>query len=131
MYYCNIITQQAWGVPSILAEFPKTPTDTSSSSEKGYFALFMLLLFHPWRHLQTDLLSAAFSNLSHPFDPWEALHAYFEKWHAQQVTLEAEVKQQYSHGDLVSNGEKRELYLLMMALCHGSLINIGLHVVCQ
>ena len=38
MYYCNIITQQAWGVPSILAEFPKTPTDTSSSSEKGYFA---------------------------------------------------------------------------------------------
>ena len=106
IYYCRINTHQAWGVPSILAVFPKTPTDTSSSAEKGYFALFMLLLFHPWRHLQTDLFSPAFVNLQHPYDPWEALHAYFVKWHAHQLTLETAVKQQYAHCDLSSNQAK-------------------------
>ena len=100
IYYCRIITHQAWGVPSILAHFPKTPTDTSSSAEKGYFALFMLLLFHPWRHLQTDLLAPAFGSDELPADPWEALYAYFEKWRARQGALETEVKQQYSHFDL-------------------------------
>ena len=70
---------QAWMVPSILAEFPKTPTDTSTSAEKGYFALFMLLLFHPWRDLNKDFFSPALANMSPPFDPWPALYVYFEK----------------------------------------------------
>ena len=83
-------------VPSLLAEFPKTPSETSSNAEKGYFSLFMLLLFHPWRHIQTDLLSPAFADLSHPSDPWLALHVYFETWFQKQVALEAQVKQQYA-----------------------------------
>ena len=118
MYYCSIITHQAWGVPSILAQFPKTPTDTSSSAEKGYFALFMLLLFQPWRHLQTDLFSPAFSNLLHPYDPWEALHAYFEKWHARQVTLEEEVKQQYATQNLKAHDAGHESLAFSRAVLH-------------
>ena len=118
MYYCRTITRQAWMVPSILAEFPKTPSDTSSNSEKGYFALFMLLLFHPWRHLQTDLFAPAFAHVSHPFDPWLALHGYFDTWYKKQEALEAQVKQQYAEqglavaqDDLVSNQDTEQTLL--------------------
>ena len=106
MYYCSIITHQAWGVPLILAEFPKTPRDTSSSSQKGYFALFMLLLFHPWRHLQTDLFAPAFANVLHPFDSCLALHGYFQTWYNKQVALETQVKHQYAEQGLAVTQEE-------------------------
>ena len=131
IYYCRINTNQAWGVPSILAHFPKTPTDTSSSAEKGYFALFMLLLFHPWRHLQTDLLAPAFGSDELSLTPGKLCMPISRNG----VLAKGHLKQRSSSSILTSTSRRlkqwRSLYLRRMALFLGSLSNVGLLVACQ
>ena len=79
--YCKVLTKTAWLVPNILGRFPRTPSPTSASEERGHFAVFMLLLFKPWRSLKRDLLSATQSclDLSSALD---AVYAHYAAWYA-------------------------------------------------
>ena len=82
--YCRVQTGQAWCVPVILGRFPKTPTDVSTHEEKGRFALFMMLLFKPWRRLKKDILSCLFKQDSvADTNPWQLLYAEYERWFAE------------------------------------------------
>ena len=99
-YYCGVITKKAWLVPNILGRFPKTPSSTSTSEERGHFAVFMLLLFKPWRNLKHDVLFAIESCLDLN-SAWDAVCAHYEAWLAQTQDLEARLWAEYSAGFLI------------------------------
>jgi hypothetical protein len=97
LYHCEVVTQKAWHVPVILGRFPKTPTDESSAEAKGQFALFILLLFKPWRNLRKDLLACASDHgLAKSDNPWDDLYVYYQKWFAELQALNAAVRAQYA-----------------------------------
>ena len=79
-YYCRVVLDSAWCVPIILGRFPKNPTSDSTLEQKGRFALFMLLLFKPWRSLKKDIFACLSMQSGHSnTSPWQLLYADFER----------------------------------------------------
>ena len=79
--YVSVRDEAAWPVTVVYGREPQTPHDESTPQEKGQFALWQLLLFHPWRDLQRDLLAPCWKHLhDSDGDHWLAVYAYFESW---------------------------------------------------
>ena len=79
-----------------LGPFPETPASDSTVEQKGRFALFMLLLFKPWRSLKKDVL-ACLSTESDDTNtsPWQRLFAHFESCLTDMVALSQRVRSEY------------------------------------
>ena len=48
-FYLRLIGDKAWRVPVLYGKLPRLPDDSATAAEKGYYALFMMLLFRPHR----------------------------------------------------------------------------------
>ena len=84
-YYVRLRTDSPWEVPLLHARFPRVPGDDSTPADRGFYALFLMLLFRPHRNLG-DFLSAAISgaDVSYDFadadDRWRAVYNEFCSW---------------------------------------------------
>ena len=56
-YYVRLRTYESWRVPVLYGRFPKSVANADNDSERGIFALFVLILFRPYRQI-TDLFEA-------------------------------------------------------------------------
>ena len=96
-YYCGVRVGQVWCVPIILGRYPKTPSAESTVEDKGRFALFMLLLFKPWRDLKKDLFCCLPRDPERcEQNPWQLLYDLFQKWYAQQEEFDRTLRIQYA-----------------------------------
>ena len=48
-FYIRLIDDKAWRVSVLYGKLPRLPDDNATPAEKGYYALFMMLLFRPHR----------------------------------------------------------------------------------
>ena len=99
---CRVVTDKPWRVPIVYGHKPCTPHAQSTSRDKGLYALWMLLLFKPWRDLDVDLLAVC-----DPFcakngfisDPWQALYDSFEAWARGLASTARDTRQAYARTD--------------------------------
>ena len=61
-FYPRLLTDEPWRVPVLHGRIPANPDENSPLEEKGRFALFILVLFRPWRNLKEEILGL----LKHP-----------------------------------------------------------------
>lgn len=86
-YYISLLLHDAWRVPVLYGRVPRCPDAEASPSEKGLYALVMLVLFKPHRHPQ-DLLDFVFrgARVQGSLDnAWGAMYKSFEAWRKQDI----------------------------------------------
>ena len=86
-HYRELRLHKPWRVPVLFGKMPATPTSTSSSEERGRYAVFMMMLFRPWRHLEQTVLKdwMGDSVLTHIDAAWEALFTEFLRWRKEDI----------------------------------------------
>ena len=97
-YYCGVREDEAWPVPIVYGKEPRTPNDDSTSCERGTYALWMLLLFHPWRDVERDVLAACFDepNLEAAGqDHWLAIELYYQNWYEKLSETNSRIRLNY------------------------------------
>ena len=55
-FHVQLLTHSAWCVPVLHGKLPAVATESSTPTEKRYYALVLLLLFYPYRSFRTDVL---------------------------------------------------------------------------
>ena len=82
--------------PLALGRLPRTPTVSSSSEEKGRFALFMMLLFKPWRgYEEVDFLDRVLNRGAMrrtESEMWDLLSEAYTSWRARMKVVATEVR---------------------------------------
>ena len=51
-HYRMLRTQTAWSVPMLLGKLPRRPEESDSAEDQGRYAVFVMMLFRPWRDLK-------------------------------------------------------------------------------
>eukprot|EP00973_Karenia_brevis_P034518 4761293-Karenia_brevis.AAC.1 len=51
-HYRILRTHKPWRVPILYGKMPRKPDDRSTAEERGRYAIFMMLMFRPWRSIQ-------------------------------------------------------------------------------
>ena len=88
-YHVRLRVDTAWRVPVLYGKLPMKPDDQSTREEKGSYALFIMLLFRPWRgvdrndFVRSALLHCASENAT--AGVWENLYAEYERWRRVEV----------------------------------------------
>ena len=87
-YYVRLLDDSAWRVPVLYGKLPRLPDDTATDAEKGYYALFLMVLFRPHRspeeflEQRTDTVSSS-QNITPPTSidaAWGPVHEEFNRW---------------------------------------------------
>ena len=99
-YVLSLRTHKAWRCPELIGRIPSRIHDTSTSREKGEFALFVMLLLRPYRYFETEILEEARRNilkgsLSDADAHWMALYESYLKWRSD---VEAVARPLWSKG---------------------------------
>jgi hypothetical protein len=89
-YFVALRTLTPWQVPMLLGTIISPPKKDASAREKGTYALFVQLLFRPWRGVElpdfvTNVLSTKPPLLTEE-QTWEALYQDFLQW--REVSIE-------------------------------------------
>ena len=88
-YYATLRTQDAWRVPLLLGKLPARPSEEATSEERGHYALFIMLLFRPWRGYHcADFLSNLLVGHSSPLldaVAWDLVWNDFKKWREDDI----------------------------------------------
>jgi hypothetical protein len=83
-HYRQIRTDEPWRVPVLLGALPTTPHSESTAEEKGKYALFIMMLFRPWRSVYgalTDWMgSPGLLRRRAQADVWLALYDAYTTW---------------------------------------------------
>ena len=87
-HYRVLRTQTPWRVPVMFGRMPQRPHSQSSSEDRGKYALFLMMLFRPWRRPQQDVVSWAgpsAHSASCVEDFWDALFVSFLQWRREVI----------------------------------------------
>jgi hypothetical protein len=84
-YYVALRTHKAWRCPELIGHIPPRIHDESTFREKGEFALFVMLLFRPYRCFKTEVLEEAQKKVAKgsPSDAdahWTAIYEFYLTW---------------------------------------------------
>ena len=93
-HYRKLRVDTPWRVPELLGYVPRKPTDGDPPELAGRYALYVLLLFRPWRNVRAAL--ASWTGLStatcvSTTDVWTALTLEYERWREELRALAAQV----------------------------------------
>ena len=96
-YYYRLRTKKAWRVPVVHGTKPQLPTTESNALEKGQYALWMLLLFKPWRDVIEDILKPVWEegDTSTEVNAWEKLYTYYVNWQTNVGHIAKKAEQNY------------------------------------
>lgn len=86
-HYRTIRTQKPWRVPILNGRRPKLPDETSTADDKGRYAIFMMMLFRPWRDLDDSVdMWAGEALRSWKIDEiWDALFVEYLCWRRLEI----------------------------------------------
>ena len=87
-YYPKLRTTEAWFVPTLYGRMPKKPVADADPEEKGKYALFVMLLFRPWRgvHVPDFLDNVLYSSSGMPLQvAWHKIHDEFIRWRRDEI----------------------------------------------
>ena len=87
-YYPKLRTTEAWFVPTLYGRMPKKPVADADPEEKGKYALFVMLLFRPWRgvHVPDFLGDVLYSSSGMPLHvAWHKIHDEFIRWRRDDI----------------------------------------------
>jgi hypothetical protein len=81
-YYVRLLTVDAWRVPVICGKLPRVPDAAATASEKGVYALFLFLLFKPYRSIEdlVESLLPADVTVGTVDDAWLQIYEGFLRW---------------------------------------------------
>ena len=87
-----------WRVPVLLGKMPAVPQRDAPAEDRGLFALFLMLLFRPWRSLDVALRDWLRAHLrpSVPMghftadEVWLSVYAEYVRWRRDDVEVRAQ-----------------------------------------
>ena len=85
-YYVQLRTQVCWKVPVLYGRIPAGVASDSCPSDKGLYALFVMLLFRPFRNV-VDLFPVreTHTDAELPDSAWMALFTEYQRWRDVEV----------------------------------------------
>jgi len=88
-HYRVLRLHSPWRIPVLCGGLPSTPTAASTAEEKGRFAIFMMMLFRPWRDLDNIVSSWMGSHVraSGIEVAWGALYSRFREWREAVIKI--------------------------------------------
>eukprot|EP00973_Karenia_brevis_P030581 4217739-Karenia_brevis.AAC.1 len=87
-HYRVLRTHRPWRVPILYGRMPRKPDDKSNAEDRGRYAVFMMLMFRPWRSVQEVRKWAGASIGSGVIEwVWEALFLEFLRWRREIILL--------------------------------------------
>lgn len=87
-HYRVLRTHTPWRVPVMYGRMPRRPDSQSSSEDRGKYALFLMMLFRPWRRPDADVVAWAGPcalSLTCIEDFWDALFVGFLQWRREVI----------------------------------------------
>ena len=86
-YFLKLRTATAWHIPLPFSYMPQKPSASATPEQRGQYGLFLMLLFRPWRGLDSvDFLTAALAHepqCSTAADAWARVYTVYESWRLQ------------------------------------------------
>ena len=97
-HYREARLEVPWRVPVLHGKLPSCPQADSTAEQRGKYALFLMLLFRPWRDKGTALQSWLQDHLpvlrgtdAHTSDAvWLAIYAEYMRWRRDDLSLRAQ-----------------------------------------
>ena len=96
-HFRELLLDRAWRVPVLLGKLPQSPATDASAEQKGTYAMFMMLLFRPWRSPSSAVAAWLLSQQICPRDQaqnadvvWSAMYAEFLRWRQDDIHRIAE-----------------------------------------
>ena len=87
-YYPKLRTTKSWVVPTLYGRMPKKPASDADDEEKGKYALFVMLLFRPWRgvHVPDFLHRVLCGGSGMPLPvAWRLIYAEYMRWRRDDI----------------------------------------------
>ena len=88
-YFLKLLVGEPWRVPLIYGKIPVTPAKSSTDEEKGKHALYMMLLFRPWREYERiDFLNRIpirHDQCGPASSVWKMVSDEYVRWRADEI----------------------------------------------
>ena len=86
-HYRHIRTHKPWRVPILYGRMPRLPQESSTPEERGRFAIFMMMLFRPWRDSDeaVDRWSGGSLAAGKIDEVWDKLFLEYLRWRREEI----------------------------------------------